>query len=237
MVAFVVGALFPGLHVCASALPWLVGIMLTITLVGMDVSELKPQGRHFVILGANLFLGLLPWGILRALGYHELAEAAFFAGITGEAASAPVIVNMLGGRSEFAAVGLALNSVSAAIAIPLLAPFIITPYGVGEISRVDVFCAVMEHVAAMLLLPCIAAAAVRRLYPASRIRAKKLSLLSLGMWLFCMSMVSALGVTRVRASQAPWEEIAPIAGVIVVMCAVSFCVGRLIGRPRYALEC
>lgn len=89
MIAFVVGGIFPGLHVLVGALPYLVGAMLTITLVGMEVSELRPRRQHIYIILANIVLGLLPWAILKSLGYEEYAEAAFFAGLVGEAASAP----------------------------------------------------------------------------------------------------------------------------------------------------
>ena len=237
MIAFAVGALFPGLHVLSPLLPYFVGIMLTITLVGMDVSELRPQRRHGVLIFANICLGLVFWALLRALGYEQLAEAAFFAGITGEAASAPVIVGMLGGKSEFAAVGLALNSASASIAIPLIVPFIIVPYGGGDISRFDVFCAVVEQVAAMLLVPCIVAALLRKFCAGSRAWAKKLSLFSLCIWLCCMSMVAATCVTRVSASGAGWQQIAPIVAVVALMCATGFFLGRKIGGKKLALEC
>ena len=237
MIAFAVGAVFPGLHVLSPLLPYFVGIMLTITLVGMEMSELRPQRRHGIIIGLNICLGLSFWAVLKRLGYEQAAEAAFFAGITGEAASAPVIVQMLGGKSEFAAVGLALNSASASIAIPVIVPFILVPYGGGEISRYEVFCAVVEQVAAMLLGPCVVAALLRKLYPASRAWAKKLNFPSLCIWLCCMSMVAATCVTRVGASGAGWREIAPIAGVIALMCATGFFLGRMIGGKSLALEC
>lgn len=237
MIAFAVGAALPGLHVLSPLLPYFVGIMLTITLVGMELQELRPQRRHGVIIFANIALGLVFWAGLRLMGYEQLAQAAFFAGITGEAASAPVIVSMLGGKSEFAAVGLALNSASASIAIPVIVPFILVPYGGGDISRLEVFLAVVEQVAAMLLAPCIIAALLRKFHPASKQWAKKLSLVSLGIWLCCMAMVAANGVTRVGASGAGWRQIAPIAAVVVVMCAAGFLLGRKIGGKSLALEC
>lgn len=237
MISFIVGAIFPGLHVLVPAMPYLVGAMLTITLVGMELQELRPQWRHGAIVLLNLVMGLVPWALLKSLGYEEYAEAAFFAGLVGEAASAPVIVSMLGGKSEFAAVGLAINSAFASISIPLLVPFIIVPYGGGEISRLEVFHAVLEHVAAMLLVPCLLAVVLRRFYKRAKAMAHKLSGVSLAFWLCCMSMVSAMGVTRVSDTGATWQEIAPYATVVVVMCIIGFAVGRKIGGREYALEC
>ena len=237
MIAFAVGAAIPALHVCVGALPYLVGIMLTITLVGMEVSELRPQVRHGIILVANVVMGLTPWALLKWMGYDDYAEAAFFAGLVGEAASAPVIVSMLGGKSEFAAVGLALNSAFASLSIPLLVPLLITPYGGGEISRIELFLTVLEHVVAMLLAPCLVAVLLRKLWRDSKQKVKKLSSLSLCLWLFCMALVSAKGVTRVAEAHAGWEEVAPYAAVVAVMCAASFLIGRMIGGRDYALEC
>lgn len=236
MIAFIVGALFPGLHVFIPLLPYLVGTMLTITLLGMDVQELRPKTQHVIILFANVFLGLSFWAVLKRLGYEQLAEAAFFAGITGEAASVPVVVGMLGGKTEFAAVGLVLNSASASIIIPLLVPFILVPYGGGEISRLEVFYAVVEQVATMLLVPCLAAGLLRKLHPASKGWAPKLSFFSLCLWLFCMAMVAATGVTRVGNAGASWQEILPIAATVASMCAIGFFLGRKIGGKQYSLE-
>lgn len=237
MISFVVGAVFPCLHVLVPALPYLVGIMLTITLVGMDVQQLRPRKQHLLIILVNIGIGLTFWAVLRSMGFDELAVAAFFAGITGEAASTPVVVSMLGGKSEFAAVGLALNSVAASIAIPILVPFILVPYGGGEISRLDVFYAVVEQVAAMLLVPCIVAALLRKFHPSSKQWAHRLNLFSLGLWLCCMAMVSATGVTRVAAAGASWQQVAPFAAIVAVMCAVGFFLGRKIGGRQFALEC
>lgn len=237
MIAFAVGAIFPGLHILSPLLPYMVGVMLTITLLGMEVQQLRPQRLHILIIISNICIGLGFWAALRGAGYEQLAEAAFFAGITGEAASTPVVVSMLGGKSEFAAVGLVLSSVSASIAIPLLTPFIlILPSGI-EISRLEVFGAVVEQVAAMLLAPCIIAGLLRKLHPASKGWAARLSMFSLGLWLCCMAMVSATGVTRVQQAGAGWEQVAPIAAVVAVMCAVGFLLGRKIGGKSYALEC
>lgn len=237
MAAFVVGALAPQLHVCVSAMPYLVGTMLTITLVGMDLTHLRPQVRHVCIVVANLLLGLLPWAVLKSMGYPEYAEAAFFAGLVGEAASAPVIVSMLGGKTEFAAVGLAINSLCSAITIPILVPLIIVPYGGGEISRIELFGAVLHHVATMLLGPCIITVLLRRTFRRAKAWARKLGGVSLALWLCCMAMVSAMAVTRIAATGATWQQVAPYAAVVAAMCAAGYCIGRRIGGRRYALEC
>ena len=95
----------------------------------------------------------------------------------------------------------------------------------------------MEHVVAMLLAPCLIAIILRRLHPASKLWAKKLSMVSLSFWLFCMALVSAMGVTRVSNAQATWTQIAPYAAVVLVMCIIGFWLGRKIGGREYALEC
>ena len=179
LLAFIVGGLLPALHVLAWAIPYCVGSMLVITFLGMNAQKLLPQKRHVAILAATVLLGVSGWAVLRAAGEPELAEAAFFSGILGVAAGAPVIVQMLGGKSEFAATALVLSSISSSIVISLLAPFVISSGGVA-VSRWDVFCAVFQQVSGMLLVPCIIAYLLRHFYPASKEWSARLSGVSLG---------------------------------------------------------
>jgi len=236
MLSFAIGLACPALHIFSGCIPAMVGIMLLITFLGMDSRGLRPQHRHIWIIAFNIILGLTPWAILRAMGYSEYAEAAFFAGIAGEAASAPVIVKMLDGRTEFVATGLVLNSLAAVLIIPLLAPFVITT-GEAEIARTDIFLAVLREMVGMLLLPCAAACLLRHFHPASRKWSAKLSGVSLIIWLCCMSVVAGTGVTRVVNSGATLTQLLPYGLTSLIVCIAGFSIGRLIGGRTLGLEC
>lgn len=234
LLAFIVGGLLPSLHVLAWSIPYCVGSMLVITFLGMNAQKLLPQKRHVAILAATVLLGVSGWAVLRAAGEPELAEAAFFSGILGVAAGAPVIVQMLGGKSEFAATALVLSSISSSVVISLLAPFVISSGGVA-VSRWDVFCAVLQQVSGMLLVPCIIAYLLRHFYPASKEWSARLSGVSLGIWLLTMAVISASAVVRVAGQ--PWRALFPYAAVSLVLCICGFTLGRLIGGRKWGFEC
>lgn len=236
MLSFAIGMACPALHVFSGCIPAMVGSMLLITFLGMDARDLRPQRRHAWIIALNVVLGLAPWAFLRTLGFLEYAEAAFFAGIAGEAASAPVIVKMLDGRAEFVATGLVLNSLAAVLIIPLLAPFVVVS-GATEIARADIFLAVLRQMAGMLLLPCAAAFLLRRFHPESRKWSAKLSGVSLVIWLCCMSVVAGTGVSRVAESGASLVQLLPYGLSSLAVCIAGFGIGRLIGGRRLGLEC
>lgn len=236
LLSFVVGGLLPHLQAYSWLIPYFVGIMLTITLTGMETTRLRPRREHFFLLVANLCIGIVPWSILHLAGYENLAEAAFLASITGAAASSPVVVHLLGGKSEFAAVALLFNSVMAAITIPLLAPFTITPRIGLTLSRLQIFHVVLDQVLVMLILPCVVAVLLRWLLPASKTISRKLSDLSFCLWMLSMVLVAATGVTRIVQTGADTAQLLPYFILAAILCTLGFTVGRLIGGKNYACE-
>ena len=236
LISFVIGGMLPDLQAYSWLIPYFVGIMLTITLTGMEITQLRPRREHFLLLVANLCMGLLPWGCLHLLGYENLAEAAFLACITGAAASSPVVVHLLGGKTEFAAVGLLLNSVLASVTIPLLAPFTITPRAGLTLSRFQIFLVVLDQVLVMLILPCIVAMLLRWLLPASKRISRKLSDFSFSLWMLSMVLVAATGVTRIIQTGTGANQILPYFILAAVLCTLGFILGRLLGGKNYAME-
>lgn len=237
MIAFLTGGVFSGLHVLSFVIPYGVATMLTITFLGLETREMRPQWRHGAILAANVVLGLGPWAALRALGHTDLAEAAFYAGIAGEAASAPVIIQMLGGKAEFACTGLLLNSITSALSFIVFIPLLIGTHTSGTFSLGSLFADVAQSVFGMLLLPCVLAFTLRRMYPESRGWSAKLKDISFAIWMVCMVIVAATAVFRVQSGGADAQEIAPIAAVVGVLCLCGFSLGRLIGGRELGLEC
>lgn len=236
MIAFVTGGLLSGLHALSFIIPYCVAAMLTITFLGLDTRQMHPQQRHAAILAANVLLGLVPWAILKALGYDNMAEAAFFAGMAGEAASAPVIIHMLGGNAEFACTGLLLNSFTSALSLCVFIPLLIgTPS--GELPLSALFVDVTQQVFGVLIFPCLLAFLLRRVYPKSRGWSRKLKDVSFAIWMVCMVVVAATAVHRVQAADSAWQEIAAIAAAMGAICLCGFTLGRCIGGRRLGLEC
>lgn len=236
MIAFLTGGVFSGLHALSFFIPYGVATMLTITFLGLDLRQLRPQWRHVAILAANVLLGLAPWALLKFLGYDHLADAAFYAGMAGEAASAPVIVHMLGGHTEFACTGLVLNSLTSALSFCICIPLLIGTH-TGELALNALFADVAQQVFGMLLFPCIFAFSLRRMYPKSRGWSRKLKDVSFAIWMVCMVIVAATAVHRVQTADSAGRELCLIAATVGAICLCGFSLGRLIGGRRLGMEC
>lgn len=236
MIAFLTGGVFSGLHVLSFIIPYGVAAMLTITFLGLETREMRPQWRHAAILAANVVMGLGPWALLKSLGYENMAEAAFYAGVAGEAASAPVIVHMLGGKAEFACTGLLLNSITSALSFCVCIPLLVGTYA-GAVPLGSLFADVTQQVFGILIFPCILAFSMRAVYPPSRGWSAKLKDVSFGIWMVCMVVVAATAVHRVQVADSAWPEICTIALTMGVLCLCGFTLGRLIGGRQLGLEC
>lgn len=236
MIAFAIGFAFPCLHFLSAFIPYGVAIMLTITFMGLEGRQLRPQRRHLLILAANVLLGVVPWAVFKVLGYDQVAEAVFFAGICGEAASAPVIIAMLGGNVAFAATGLVLNSLFAAAVMSVLIPLCIRFSGEAP-SMAHLFADVGSQVFMMLVFPCVLALVIRLIHPAAKALSARLKDFSLIVWLICMVAIAANGVHRVMAADAPWADVLSISGAVLLVCICGFSLGRLIGGKKLGVEC
>lgn len=236
MIAFLTGWVFSGLHVLSFLIPYGVATMLTITFLGLETSAMRPQWRHAAILLMNVALGLGPWALLKSLGYESMAEAAFFAGMAGEAASAPVIVQMLGGKAEFACTGLFLNSITSALAFCLFIPLLIGQHG-GDVTLSALFWDVTKQVFGVLIFPCILAFSLRGVYPKCKEWSTKLKDVSFAIWMVCMVIVAATAVHRVQTADSAWLEIGSIAFTMGIICFCGFFLGRRIGGRELGMEC
>lgn len=236
MIAFLTGGLFSGLHMLSFIIPYCVATMLTITFLGLDTQQMRPNWRHGAILAANVLLGMGAWALLKTMGYDNMAEAAFYAGVAGEAASAPVIVQMLGGKTEFACTGLLLNSMTSALSFCIFIPLLIGTHA-GAVPLPELFTDVTQQVFGVLILPCVLAFSLRGVYPKSREWSHSLKDVSFAIWMVCMVVIAATAVHRVQAADSPWQIIAPIALTMGLLCVCGFSLGRLIGGRSLGMEC
>ena len=220
VIPLVLGIFFPQAAVLKPLIRWGMIAMLFMVYLQLDLRELKPRFAHWVILAANLGVGVAGYLVFKVLGQQELAWAAFFIGITPTATAAPVIMNFLNGRVGFVVSGLVITNVGISLALLPLIPAV-----TGNLSwsfALDVF----QNLVVIMALPCVAALIVRKFRPDATAWPKKFKMLSLSIWSLLLFIISAgaSAFLRSNADVSPFVVV-EIAGLSALICAVNFILG------------
>lgn len=229
--AFTVGALVPSAHVFSGAVRYLIMTMLFIVFLQTRFSRESLRLSHLFLLGANVAMGFAGLGLGWVLGGRDLGLALFFAGITPTATAAAVIVSFLRGRVDYVVAAFLLTNLVIAALMPIILPLVL-----GQTTP-DVFARVFSSVLLVVFLPMGLAAALRTAYPASISWPQHLRNLSFGLWLTAMFLIMANASAFLR-SQATLAStvLLELGGGSLLICAINFSLGRLIGGAELGRE-
>lgn len=231
LLAIIAGALIPQAHVFSGLIRWLVMTMLFLVFLSTRLARTTLHRSHLVLLGANLVMGFAAWGFGWLVGGREVALAAFFAGITPTATAAPVIVGFLRGRVDYVVAAFLLTNVVITALLPVLLPLVL-----GHATP-EVFRQVLGSVSLVVFLPMAVAWLVRRLHPAAIGWPARLQNVSFGMWITAMMLITANASDFLRhQTSLPPAVLPKIAATTILVCAVNFALGRLIGGREFRRE-
>ncbi len=229
--AMVLGGLLPQAHAFAAGIRWLVMAMLFLVFLQTQLTRAALSGRHLLLLGANIAIGLGAWAVGGLLAGREVALAAFFCGITPTAIAAPVIVSFLRGRVDFVVAAFLLTNVAIAALLPVLLPIVLarpTPEAFGQ---------VLGSVGLVVFTPMAAAWIVRAFYPNAATWPGRLRNISFGMWVTSLFLISANASDFLRQhADMPVRLLIQIAAASLLVCAASFALGRVIGGKEFGRE-
>ncbi|MFA6928711.1 MAG: hypothetical protein WCT05_00175 [Lentisphaeria bacterium] len=234
--AFIVGSLLPML---ASQREW-IRFLLMFMFFSVCL-QLRPgwHSLHWtqgVSIVYCFLLAFLLWFLLHKAGHPDLALAAFFTAITPTATSAPVIVSLLDGNVEYATTAFFTSNFCIFLSLPAILPPIVgnnTP-GIG----LDM----LQRILAITVLPLLAATILRFLLKEKAIRLGKfLSPFTFYAWILVIVLVAANASAFFRKEiDNPMLTTLTSTSIILLsllICALNFGVGKMLGTPRYALEC
>jgi len=209
--------------------PTLIFLMLFVTFCKVDPRDLHPTRMHLWMLliqvGAFCLLGL-PLVFFPDTEYRVVLEGAMICMITPTATAAAVITGKLGGNTQsLVSYTIIINMVSAII-IPLALPLV---HPNPSLSFLPSFLLILRRVFPLLMLPFVAAWAVRAYLP--KVHAKLLSFKDLAFYLWAVALAIAVGVT-VRSIVHSDVAITLLIGIAVaslICCAAQFALGQKIG--------
>ncbi|WP_152032725.1 bile acid:sodium symporter family protein [Ereboglobus luteus] len=232
LAAIIAGALCPWARALAFLIPWLIVGMLFVVFLGTKFSRESFQRSHFWLVLANVLMGGVGFAIGWAAGGRDIAVAGFFAGIGPTATAAAVITGFLDGRVDYVVTTFMLTNPIISALMPFLMPLALghaTPAASLDIAL---------SVLLLVFLPLLVAVILRRVYPAVTTwpgRAKNASFFAWVLALFLI-MAKTSHFLRYEMSDAPGVLLLKIAAVSLVVCAMSFAIGRLIGGRTFARE-
>jgi len=224
------GIIFRQGHVLSFLIPYMIVLMLFFAFLDMPLGIRTFNSGVWEILTANVLIAFAAYFVLRQVS-RDLALIAFLTAVTPTATAAPVLVSFLGGRVDYVVGSVVLTNGFMALMLPFALPLLVG----GDI--VISSWAVLRSVFVIVFLP-LALARLSRLLPAgvySEICRRKP--LSFYVWVVTLYLVTSKAATFViEEVKVPGLFLLAIAMSSLVICAVSFAVGALIGGKKFRRE-
>ena len=231
-VPLTLGVFFPEADRFNFLIRYLLMTMLFMVFLRLDLSELKVRRSHFLLLAVNLLLGIGSYFFtLYLTGNKDLAQAAFFVGITPTATAAAVVMNFLKGNVGYVITSFVMTNVGIALLMPFLLGWIC-----GNTSWSFMF-KVAETLTFLLVIPLFSAKILRWICPQAKELPKKLATASFALWSVCLFIIAASAAQFFKQNPDLSRFLAiEIALLALVICAVNFSVGYILGEKGFKRE-
>ena len=231
-VPLTLGVFFPEADRFNFLIRYLLMTMLFMVFLRLDLSELKVRRSHFLLLAVNLLLGIGSYFFtLYLTGNKDLAQAAFFVGITPTATAAAVVMNFLKGNVGYVITSFVMTNVGIALLMPFLLGWIC-----GNTSWSFMF-KVAETLTFLLVIPLFSAKILRWICPQAKELPEKLATASFALWSVCLFIIAASAAQFFKQNPDLSRFLAiEIALLALVICAVNFSVGYILGEKGFKRE-
>ena len=240
---FIFGALFQHFTHCTWRTPgdinislWYIRgalmVMFYFVLLKIDFRKLAPRPSHFAILAANIAMGLIPYFILNALGYRNLALAAFFVGITPTANAAAVVMDFLEGKVEYVMTGFVITNVAIDLALIGLIPLVC-----GDFTGSFVL-DVLYQILLVVAFPMLCAAATRGVCASLKWRVPRVpGMVTFMLWSSTLFVIAAQSTRFFQQyTELTWQTALTVSLVSFAICAVNFTCGKYLGGKEFKRE-
>ena len=230
LAAMGLGLAVPSAHTFQFLIPYAIVAMLLLAF--LDIRPVGFRRQHAYLLVANWSVGLLAWAALIPFD-KQLAFVALLIGLTPTATASAVVTGMLGGRVEFVAGSVLLTNVTAGLLLPVALPLLIGSHFAMETAPF------LKQTVCIVLGPLAVAQCLRVGAPAWTKSILRFRHFSFYLWLAVLFLVTANAGHFLRAQ---WHaggnllQIAQIALIAVVLCALNFALGWKLGGPVFNRE-
>ena len=222
--AIAVGVLLPQGYRYAFLIRYLIMLILGCSLLDkkLDPKTALNQRLGTIIAMMMAIGGLTAW--VSNWFNPDVAIAAFIIAMAPTAAAAPVMAQLLNGRVDYVMSSVVVTNSFSAIALPLVLPFL------SPSDRVEFNLGSLFATLTIVLIPLGTTQFLQAVAP--KVVAVLLPIKHTGfyLWMAAIYLATAKATHFIEAeSTASWTEIAPIALISLVLCALNFGLGRWLG--------
>ncbi len=230
LIAIALGLSFPVLSAISWLIRSLVMFLLFFGFLGLSFERKIVTKELFYVVAANLLIPLPVYLLTRFLG-DDISQAAFLVAATPTGVAVPVVIEFLHKHVSFAAMGVLLTNVVMAVALPLGLP-LIAEYD-GDIGVYHT----VSSIAITVFTPLLLAIGIRKIGGRLFSTALRLKFLSLYIWALAIVLACAEARHFIIEYEIPLAAVMKTGWVILIVCALNFGIGYLLGGKEYIREC
>ncbi len=225
-----VGVFVPQAHTLSFLIRYFLMAMLFFAFLDIDF-KLKTFPTNVIwILLLNVAIAFGGYAVLAA-GSKNLALAAFMTAVAPTAIAAPVITGFVQRKVEYVIASVILTNLASAIIIPIALPSLL-----GSGVRISIY-EVLRPVLIVMLVPLILARLSSRLTTGVQKRMRAGKAISFLLWIVNLFIISANASHYLRGNSTDSAStLAAIALVSLVICAINFSAGFMLGGHHYWQE-
>ncbi len=227
-IAILLGFLFHSTLVSLNYLtPYLIFIILFLTLCDMDIRRIKISGLHIWLLLFQLITGIGCYFLFLPLS-DILAQGAMMGMLAPVAVSATVVAVILGADMATMVTYTILYNVFLAF----FAPFCFSLIGYhAELSFWSSCWIIIRKVVPLIILPLVSAVLCRRFLPRITARIVRHKMISFYLWAAALTFVIGQTIDFIMLQdRSKTPIIIAMAAIALVQCVIQFAFGRWIGK-------
>lgn len=209
--------------------PWIIFILLYLTLCNIDLKKLKLSWLHLWVLGFQIVLSMVFYLAIKPFS-PILAQGTLVIVLTPTAISAPVIATMLGANLSTMLTSTLLSN----LAIALISPLYFSWTGMEvDLPFMQSSWMVLSKVTPLIIFPFLLALFTQRYFPSIAKAIVKKKQLPFYIWALGLTIVIGSTIGYIfKMDRSKDEILLYMALASLIICILQFAIGRWIGK-RY----
>ncbi len=230
LLAVTLGIVFPQGHILSFLVQYGLMLLLIFAFLDLKIDRSIIKKEHFYVLAANLVIPFIFYYSLNRFD-SNLALAAFITALSPTAVAAPAVMHQLRGNVGFTAFSVLLTNFTTSMMVPFFLPIVVNTH--FEISVISV----LGPVIIVLSVPFIFVQIVKRYFKPVFTWLSDNREISYYLLVFNIYLASSKATHFIGDEyQGPKQIVYLIALFALLICAVNFFTGRILGGREFRQE-
>ena len=228
-IAIVIGLILaPWMSMCTGILPYLLFLMLFMTLSKIKLKELAFNYFHLVFLALQAVLPIIFYFLFIPLG-KDIGISAMLCSMCSVATASVVVTEKLGGNPATLSTFVLLSNILTAFAVSIAFPLVNTQ---TTMSFWIPFQVIFHKLFILLILPFLITLWLRSRIGIKLVHtwASKHSYYSFYLWMISISVITGKTFYSMAHSNTPSRLLVYVALTSLTVCIAQFAIGRMVGK-------